>query len=82
MPLSSTIRIVAQSLFSSSLCGERYVAADTFVEELHVQVVMYLLEIVQFFDLAVTFKQKWSGLQWFLAPVGGIFLAFSQHQRK
>lgn len=46
------------------------------------QVVTYLLEMVHFFDLAVTFKQKWSGLQWFLAPVGGIFLAFSQHQRK
>jgi len=67
---------------SSFLCGERYVSADIFVEELHAQVVIYLLGMAYFFDLAVTFKQKWSGLSWLLTPVGDIFLVFSQHQRK
>lgn len=38
--------------------------------------------MAHFLDLAVTFRQKWLGLQWFSAPVGDIFLIFSQHQRK
>lgn len=37
------------------------------------QVVIYLLEMAHFFDLFVTFEQKWSGLRWLLALVGGYF---------
>lgn len=50
MPLSNMIN-------SPPLCGEKYVAAEMFVEELHAQAVGYLLEMAYFFDLAVTCKQ-------------------------